>query len=203
MCSNARGPSQPNAVSPALLAATTETLRRLGPTAVQPHRRRRGGRGLTRHRAQRAGQPRPRDQDRARPPGVGVHRDHGRRGRQGDHLADQVAAAAVLICAHRQHSDSVAPRGINESILVLLLRNIGDDLVKRAIELWKPLVQGRPEQRRGRRRRRSRAGRRMDRADAVQFRAAAADGREPGQPARGASDSWPTFIVDGLTGRTQ
>jgi AcrR family transcriptional regulator len=55
-------------------------------------------------------------------------------------LTEKVSAAAVLICAHRQHSDSVAPRGINESILVLLLRNIGDDLVHRAIELWKPLV---------------------------------------------------------------
>src|ERR1700752_5472056 len=36
-------------------------------------------------------------------------------------LADQVAAAAVVVCAHRQSSDSVAPRGINESILLLLL----------------------------------------------------------------------------------
>jgi hypothetical protein len=55
-------------------------------------------------------------------------------------LADQVAAAAVVVCAHRQHSDSVAPRGINESVLVLLLRNIGEDLMKRSIELWKPRV---------------------------------------------------------------
>ena len=55
-------------------------------------------------------------------------------------LANQVAAAAVVVCAHRQHSDSVAPRGINESVLVLLLRNIGDDLMKRSIELWKPRV---------------------------------------------------------------
>ena len=55
-------------------------------------------------------------------------------------LADQVAAAAVLVCAHRQRSDSVAPSGINESILVLLLRNIGDDLLNRSIGLWKPLV---------------------------------------------------------------
>jgi len=31
-----------------------------------------------------------------------------------------VAAAAVLVCAHRQRSDSVAPGGINESVLVLL-----------------------------------------------------------------------------------
>jgi hypothetical protein len=62
-------------------------------------------------------------------------------------LADQVAAAAVVVCAHRQSSDSVAPRGINESILVLLLRNIGEDLMKRSIELWKPRV--RAAQKRG------------------------------------------------------
>ncbi len=55
-------------------------------------------------------------------------------------LADQVAAAAVLVCVHRRRSDSVAPGGINESVLVLLLRNMGDDLMKRSIELWKPLV---------------------------------------------------------------
>jgi hypothetical protein len=46
----------------------------------------------------------------------------------------------VLICAHRQHSDHVAPRGVNESILLLLLRNSGDDLMRRAVDLWKPLV---------------------------------------------------------------
>ncbi len=57
-----------------------------------------------------------------------------------ENLTEKVSAAAVLICAHRQNSDSVPPRGINESIVVLLLRNIGDDLVHRAIELWKPLV---------------------------------------------------------------
>ena len=34
----------------------------------------------------------------------------------------------------------MAPRGIESSILLLLLRNIGDDLAGRAIELWKPLV---------------------------------------------------------------
>jgi AcrR family transcriptional regulator len=55
-------------------------------------------------------------------------------------LADQVAAAAVLVCAHRQRSDSVTPRGINESILVLLLRNVGDDLLARSLTLWEPLV---------------------------------------------------------------
>jgi len=57
-----------------------------------------------------------------------------------DTLAEQVAAAAVLICAHRQSSDSVTPRGVNESILLLLLRNTGDDLMRRAVDLWKPLV---------------------------------------------------------------
>ncbi|MGV0816145.1 TetR/AcrR family transcriptional regulator [Mycolicibacterium boenickei] len=55
-------------------------------------------------------------------------------------LTDQVAAAAALVCAHRQRSDSVAAHGINESILLLLLRNTGDDLMRRSIELWKPRV---------------------------------------------------------------
>ena len=55
-------------------------------------------------------------------------------------LAEQVAAAAVLVCAHRQRSELVAPGGINESVVVLLLRNMGDDLMRRSIELWKPLV---------------------------------------------------------------
>lgn len=55
-------------------------------------------------------------------------------------LAEQVAAAAVLICAHRQTSASVPDNGINESVVVLLLRNIGDDLMKRAVELWKPRI---------------------------------------------------------------
>ncbi|MBO0676589.1 TetR/AcrR family transcriptional regulator [Mycolicibacterium sp. S2-37] len=62
-------------------------------------------------------------------------------------LAGQVAAAAALVCAHRQRSDSVSPRGINESILVLLLRNIGDDLMARSLDQWKPLV--RAAQKRG------------------------------------------------------
>jgi AcrR family transcriptional regulator len=57
-----------------------------------------------------------------------------------DTLAEQVAAAAVLICAHRQNSTSVPPNGINESVVVLLLRNIGDDLMTRAVELWKPRI---------------------------------------------------------------
>ncbi len=54
-------------------------------------------------------------------------------------LAGQVAAAAVLISAHRRHSDST-PRGINQSVLVLLLEHGGEDLMHRSIELWKPLV---------------------------------------------------------------
>jgi AcrR family transcriptional regulator len=62
-----------------------------------------------------------------------------------DTLADQVGAAAVLICAHRQRSDHVTPRGVNESILLLLLRNSGDDLMRRAVELWKPLVKAAKE----------------------------------------------------------
>ncbi|BBZ51244.1 TetR/AcrR family transcriptional regulator [Mycobacterium heidelbergense] len=54
-------------------------------------------------------------------------------------LAGQVAAAAVLICAHRQGSQAT-PRGISRSILVLLLEHGGDELMRRSIELWKPLV---------------------------------------------------------------
>jgi len=55
------------------------------------------------------------------------------------------------VCAHRQRSDAVSPRGLNESILVLLLRNVGDDLLARSLRLWQPLVraaQGRGEVRR-------------------------------------------------------
>jgi AcrR family transcriptional regulator len=54
-------------------------------------------------------------------------------------LAEQVAAAAVLVCAHRQHSE-FTPRGVNQSILVLLLEHDGEVLMRRAIDLWKPLV---------------------------------------------------------------
>lgn len=54
-------------------------------------------------------------------------------------LADQAAAVAVLICAHRQRSLSTS-RGINQSILVLLLEHGGDELMRRSIDLWKPLV---------------------------------------------------------------
>ena len=54
-------------------------------------------------------------------------------------LAQQAAAAAVLICAHRQRS-AATPRGVNQSILVLLLEHGGEALMRRAIDLWKPLV---------------------------------------------------------------
>lgn len=54
-------------------------------------------------------------------------------------LAGQVAAAAVLISAHRRQSDST-PRGLNQSVLVLLLEHGGDELMRHSIELWKPLV---------------------------------------------------------------
>jgi AcrR family transcriptional regulator len=131
---------QQRSVSPTLLAATTETLRRLGPrqfslTAVAE------AAGVSRGTVHNA---------------LGG-RDHAIKTAL-DHLAsafietmaaevdaqttlaEQVAAAAVVVCAHRQQSDSVAPRGINESILVLLLRNIGDDLMKRSVALWKPRV---------------------------------------------------------------
>src|SRR5271167_883778 len=54
-------------------------------------------------------------------------------------LAEQVAAAAMLICAHRQRSAST-PRGVNQSVLVLLLEHGGEVLMHRAIDVWKPLV---------------------------------------------------------------
>jgi AcrR family transcriptional regulator len=133
-------PREQRSVSPTLLAANTETLRRLGPrqfslTAVAE------AAGVSRGTVHNA---------------LGS-RDHAIKSAL-DHLAsvfienmaaeveskttlaEQVAAAAVVVCAHRQHSDSVPPRGINESVVVLLLRNIGDDLMKRSIELWKPRV---------------------------------------------------------------
>ncbi|MCV7201834.1 transcriptional regulator [Mycolicibacterium peregrinum] len=129
------------AVSPALLAATAATLRLLGPrqfslTAV----------------AERAGVSRGTVHNAlgSRDNAIRIGLDHlagafietiAAEVDRHDTLADQVAAAAVVICAHRQQSDSVAPRGINESILVLLLRNTGDDLMRRSIELWKPAVQ--------------------------------------------------------------
>jgi AcrR family transcriptional regulator len=132
--------AEERSVSPTLLAATTETLRRLGPrqfslTAVAE------AAGVSRGTVHNALGSR----DRA----IKTALDHlasafietmaAEVDTQAT-LAEQVAAAAVVVCAHRQHSDSVAPRGINESILVLLLRNIGDDLMKRSIELWKPRV---------------------------------------------------------------
>jgi AcrR family transcriptional regulator len=127
-------------VSPALLAATTQTLRRLGPrqfslTAVAE------AAGVSRGTVHNA--------LGGRDHAIKTALDHlasvftetmAAEVDKESTLADQVAAAAVVVCAHRQGSDSVAPRGINESILVLLLRNIGDDLMKRSIELWKPRV---------------------------------------------------------------
>jgi AcrR family transcriptional regulator len=128
------------AVSPALLAATTATLRRMGPrqfslTAVAE------AAGVSRGTVHNA--------LGSRDQAIKTALDHlasafveamAAEVDKAETLAEKVSAAAVLICAHRHHSDSVAPRGIDESILVLLLRNIGDDLLHRAIELWKPLV---------------------------------------------------------------
>lgn len=123
--------------SPALLAATSETLRRLGPrqfslTAVAE------AAGVSRGTVHNA--------FGSRDLAIKAALDHladsfveamAAEVDGHDHLADQVAAAAVLICAHRQRSDYVTAGGINESILVLLLRNIGDDLVTRAVDLWR------------------------------------------------------------------
>lgn len=127
-------------VSAALLAATTTTLRRMGPrqfslTAVAE------AAGVSRGTVHNA--------LGSRDNAIRTALDHlasafietmaAEVNRQPT-LADQVAAAAVLVCAHRQRSDSVSPRGLNESILVLLLRNIGDDLLARSLQLWQPLV---------------------------------------------------------------
>jgi AcrR family transcriptional regulator len=128
------------AVSPALLTAATNTLRRLGPrqfslTAVAE------AAGVSRGTVHNA--------LGSRELAIKTALDHLASGfieamaaevDRAESLAEKVSAAAVLICAHRQHSDSVAAGGFSESILVLLLRNIGDDLLRQAVELWKPLV---------------------------------------------------------------
>jgi AcrR family transcriptional regulator len=54
-------------------------------------------------------------------------------------LADQVAAAAVLISAHRRKKAST-PRGINQGVLILLLEHGNEALIRRSAQLWKPLV---------------------------------------------------------------
>jgi AcrR family transcriptional regulator len=127
-------------VSPTLLAATAETLRRLGPrqftlTAVAE------AAGVSRGTVHNA--------LGSRDYAIKTALDHLASAFietiaaevQGESmLADQVAAAAVMVCAHRERSELIAPRGINESILVLLLRNVGDELMERSIDLWKPLV---------------------------------------------------------------
>src|SRR3954453_10241835 len=132
--------AEQRSVSPTLLAATTETLRRLGPrqfslTAVAD------AAGVSRGTVHNA--------LGSRDHAIKIALDHlaslftdtmAAEIEKEPTLADQVAAAAVVVCAHRQGSDSVAPRGINESVLVLLLRNIGDDLMRRSVELWKPRV---------------------------------------------------------------
>jgi AcrR family transcriptional regulator len=141
-----RNGSPGRTVSPALLAATSETLRRLGPrqfslTAVAE------AAGVSRGTVQNALGSRDHAIKAALDHLASVFTETMAAGVEKEStLADQVAAAAVVVCAHRQSSDSVvAPRGINESIVVLLLRNIGDDLMKRSIELWKPRVRAAQE----------------------------------------------------------
>src|SRR3954464_7404155 len=130
----------PRTVSPALSDANSDTLRRLGPrrfslTAVAE------AAGVSRGTVHNA--------FGSRDDAITLALDHlastfvdamAAEVDRHDTLAEQVAAAAVLICAHRQRSDHVTPRGVNESILLLLLRNSGDDLMRRAVDLWKPLV---------------------------------------------------------------
>ncbi|MGV0742515.1 TetR/AcrR family transcriptional regulator [Mycolicibacterium sp. XJ870] len=134
-------------VSPALLAATVDTLRRLGPrqfslTAVAE------AAGVSRGTVHNALGSRDNAIETALEQlAAGFIEALATQVHRADSLADQVAEAAVVICAHRRHSDSVTPGGINESILVLLLRNTGDDLMQRSIDLWKPLV--RAAQKRG------------------------------------------------------
>lgn len=55
-------------------------------------------------------------------------------------LAEQVAAAANVICEHRRTSDPLGPKGFKESLVVLLLKNFGDELIQRSVGLWAPLV---------------------------------------------------------------
>lgn len=54
-------------------------------------------------------------------------------------LAEQVAAAAAMLCAHRRNAEG-RPRAIDQSVLVLLLDHYGEDLMRRSVALWKPLV---------------------------------------------------------------
>jgi AcrR family transcriptional regulator len=132
-------------VSPTLIAATAETLRRLGPrqfslTAVAE------AAGVSRGTVHNA--------LGSRDNAIKVALDHlttafidtvaAALDRE-TCLTDQVAAAAAVICAHRQQSDSVIASGFNESIVVLLLRNTGDDLMRRSIELWRPRVRAAQE----------------------------------------------------------
>lgn len=133
-------PPTPRTISPALIEATAETLHRLGPrqfslTAVAE------AAGVSRGTVYNA--------LGGRDHAISVALDHlastfvdgmaAEIDKQST-LADQVAAAAVLICTHRQSSPPAPQKGINEGIVVLLLRNIGEDLMKRAVELWKPRV---------------------------------------------------------------
>lgn len=135
------------AVSPSLLSATTSTLRRLGPrqfnlTAVAEIA------GVSRGTVHNAFGNRETALKTALDElATGFITTMAAEVQRQDNLAGQVAAAANVICKHRQTSDPLGPKGFNQSLIVLLLDNLGEDLMQRSINLWAPLV--RAAQRRG------------------------------------------------------
>ncbi|AHH19731.1 putative transcriptional regulator [Nocardia nova SH22a] len=133
------GPEEPKDVPATLLTAATDTLRYLGPqrfslTAVAE------AAGVSRGTAHNALGTR----DNA----IATALDHlaaaftdtvAAAVAQEATLADQVAAAAVLIAAHRRTSGARTP-GLEQSVLILLLEHGGERVIGRSLELWKPLV---------------------------------------------------------------
>ena len=185
-------------VSPTLLAATTETLRRLGPrqfslTAVPRPPASRAARCTTRWVAVTT---------RSRPRSTIWHRrsrrrwpPRSRRDRRSPTRSRRLPSSSVHTASTRTRRTS---RNQRERPL-LLLRNIGDDLMKRSIELWKPQGARSAAARRSRQRGRSRAGQRMDCANVVEFRAVTTDGVNLDSP-RAVRRFVADHIVAGLAG---